>query len=252
MKLFKILTVLAIYLFSLSLISSNVKQFKDDDSVKEIFAGRHDKKPTKTKYNLSGLPVGRKWLTSKEWKGKHIRNNDVVTRSRFKSWKQIHIQTFVKFFGAEIQKEVNDNFPDLCASVIIAQAIIESNFGLSRIAVEGNNLFGHKYRGKTSGYLIAHDDSPTDKFESGFKSQWFSIRAHSHLMNDKYKKRIVGKYNRENWLIALCGAMTPKASRKYHESGHFLYATSCMTPVCYSEKLRRIINQYNLTRFDKK
>jgi len=68
MKLFKILTVLSIYLFSLSLISSNVKQFKDDDSIKEIFAGRHDKKPTKTKYNLSGLPVGRKWLTSKEWK----------------------------------------------------------------------------------------------------------------------------------------------------------------------------------------
>jgi len=251
MKLFKILTVLSIYLFSLSIISSNVKQFKDDDSIKEIFAGRHDKKPTKTKYNLSGLPVGRKWLTSKEWKGKHIRNNDVVTRSRFKSWKQIHIETFVKFFGAEIQKEVNDNFPDLCASVIIAQAIIESNFGLSRIAVEGNAIFGHKHKSKKGKFIVAHDDSPTDRF-SVYPSQWFSIRAHSHLMNDKYKKRIVGEYSRENWLIALCGAMTPKASRKYHESGNFLYATSCMTPVCYSEKLRRIINQYDLERFDKK
>jgi len=251
MKLFKILTVLSIYLFSLSIISSNVKQFKDDDSIKEIFAGRHDKKPTKTKYNLSGLPVGRKWLTSKEWKGKHIRNNDVVTRSRFKSWKQIHIETFVKFFGAEIQKEVNDNFPDLCASVIIAQAIIESNFGLSRLAVEGNAIFGHKHKSKKGKFIVAHDDSPTDRF-SVYPSQWFSIRAHSHLMNDKYKKRIVGEYSRENWLIALCGAMTPKASRKYHESGNFLYATSCMTPVCYSEKLRRIINQYDLTRFDKK
>ena len=251
MKLFKILTVLSIYLFSLSLISSNVKQFKDDDSIKEVFAGRHDKKPTKTKYNLSGLPVGRKWLTSREWKGKHIRNNDVVTRSRFKSWKQIHIETFVRFFGQEIQKEVNENFPDLCASVIIAQAIIESNFGLSRLAVEGNAIFGHKHKSKTGKYIVAHDDSPTDRF-SVYPSQWFSIRAHSHLMNDKYKKRIVGEYNQKNWLIALCGAMTPKASRKYHESGHFLYATSCMTPVCYSEKLRRIINQYDLTRFDKK
>jgi len=251
MKLFKILTVLSIYLFSLSIISSNVKQFKDDDSIKEIFAGRHDKKPTKTKYNLSGLPVGRKWLTAREWKGRHIRNNDVVTRSRFKSWKQIHIETFVRFFGQEIQKEVNDNFPDLCASVIIAQAIIESNFGLSRLAVEGNAIFGHKHKSKKGKFIVAHDDSPTDRF-SVYPSQWFSIRAHSHLMNDKYKKRIVGNYNQKNWLIALCGAMTPKASRKYHESGHFLYATSCMTPVCYSEKLRRIINQYDLTRFDKK
>jgi len=228
-----------------------VKQFKDDDSIKEIFAGRHDKKPTKTKYNLSGLPVGRKWLTSREWKGRHIKSNNVVTRSRFKSWKQIHIETFVRFFGQEIQKEVNDNFPDLCASVIIAQAIIESNFGLSRLAVEGNAIFGHKHKSKKGKYIVAHDDSPTDRF-SVYPSQWFSIRAHSHLMNDKYKKRIVGKYSRENWLIALCGAMTPKASRKYHESGHFLYATSCMTNVCYSEKLRRIINQYDLTRFDKK
>ena len=251
MKLFKILTVLSIYLFSLSVISSNVKQFKDDDSIKEIFAGRHDKKPTKTKYNLSGLPVGRKWLTSREWKGKHIKSNNVVTRSRFKSWKQIHIETFVRFFGQEIQKEVNENFPDLCASVIIAQAIIESNFGLSRLAVEGNAIFGHKHKSKKGKYIVAHDDSPTDRF-SVYPSQWFSIRAHSHLMNDKYKKRIVGDYSRENWLLALCGAMTPKASRKYHESGHFLYATSCMTPVCYSEKLRRIINQYDLTRFDKK
>ena len=251
MKLFKILTVLSIYLFSLSLISSNVKQFKDDETIKEIFAGRHDTEPKRTKYNLSGLPVGRKWLTSREWKGRHIRKNDVVTRSRFKHWKQIHIETFVKFFGAEIQKEVNDNFPDLCASVIIAQAIIESNFGLSRIAVEGNALFGHKHKKKSGKYIVAHDDSPTDRF-SVYPSQWFSIRAHSHLMNDKYKKRIVGDYSRENWLIALCGGMTAKASRKYHQSGHYLYATSCMTPVCYSEKLRRIIKQYDLTRFDKK
>ena len=251
MKLFKILAVLSIYLFSLSLISSNVKQFKDDETIKEVFAGRHDTEPTKTKYNLSGLPVGRKWLTSREWKGRHIRKNDVVTRSRFKHWKQIHIETFVKFFGQEIQKEVNDNFPDLCASVIIAQSIIESNFGLSRIAVEGNALFGHKHKSKSGKYIVAHDDSPTDRF-SVYPSQWFSIRAHSHLMNDKYKKRIVGDYSRENWLIALCGGMTAKASRKYHQSGHYLYATSCMTPVCYSEKLRRIIKQYDLTRFDKK
>jgi flagellum-specific peptidoglycan hydrolase FlgJ len=228
-----------------------VKNFNDDESIKEVFAGRHDTEPKKTKYNLSGLPVGRKWLTSREWKGRHIRKNDVVTRSRFKHWKQIHIETFVKFFGAEIQKEVNDNFPDLCASVIIAQAIIESNFGLSRIAVEGNALFGHKHKSKSGKYIVAHDDSPTDRF-SVYPSQWFSIRAHSHLMNDKYKKRIVGEYNQKNWLIALCGGMTAKQSKKYHQSGNYLYATSCMTPVCYSEKLRRIINQYDLTRFDKK
>ena len=251
MKLFKILSILSIYLLSMSVMSSNIKQFKGNNSNNEIFVGRHDKKPIKTKYNLSGLPTGRKWLTSKEWKGKHIKKNDIIMRSRFQSWKKIHIETFINFFGAEIQKEVNQNFPDLCASVIIAQAIIESNFGLSRLAVQGNALFGHKHKSKKGKYIVAHDDSPTDKF-SVYSSQWFSIRAHSHLMNDKYKNRIVGNYNQKNWLIALCGAMNPKASRKYHKDGNFLYATSCMTKVCYSEKLRRIIKYYNLTRFDKK
>ena len=248
MKLFKILTVSAIYLLSMSVMSTTVKQSKNS----EVYAGRHDKKPTATKYNLSGLPVGRKWLTSREWKGRHIKDNDVVTRSRFKAWKQIHIEQFVKFFGAEIQKEVNENFPDLCASVIVAQAIIESNFGLSRLAVEGNALFGHKFRGQTKRYIVAADDSPTDKF-SVYPSQWFSIRAHSHLMNNKYKRRISGAYNRDSWLIALCGATTAKQARKVRKStGRSVYATSCLTAPCYSQKLKRVIKAYNLTRFDKK
>ena len=248
MKFFKILAVLAIYSLSLSIMSTTVKKSQNTD----VYAGRHDKKPKETKYNLSGLPVGRKWLTSREWKGQHIKRNDVVTRSRFKAWKQIHIESFIKFFGAEIQKEVNQNFPDLCASVIIAQAIIESNFALSRLAVEGNALFGHKFRGQTKKYIVAADDSPTDKF-AVYPSQWFSIRAHSHLMNDKYKQRISGKYDVDGWLSALCGGVTAKQAQKFRRStGRSVYATSCLTAPCYSQKLKRVIKAYNLTRFDKK
>lgn len=246
----KILAITGVYLFSLCILSTETtKSLKTANS--EVYAGRYDKRPNSTKYNLSGLPVSRRWLTSSEWKGKHIKSNDYLTKSRFKHWKQIHIETFIKFIGQEIKKEC-ENFPDLVPSVIIAQAIIESNFGLSRLAVEGNNLFGHKYKGKTNNFLIAHDDSPTDKFESGFKSQWFSIRAHSHLLNDKYKKRLQGKPTVENWLIALCGGMTAHQSKQFRKkTGGFLYATSCQTSPCYSKKLLQIIKKYNLYKYDK-
>lgn len=245
----KILAISGVYLFSLCILSTETKK-SIKTAKSEVYAGRYDKKPNSTKYNLSGLPVSRKWLTSSEWKGKHIKKNDYVTRARFKSWKKIHIETFIKFIGQEIKKEC-EIFPDLVPSVIIAQAILESNFGLSRLAVEGNNLFGHKYRGKTSNFIVAADDSPTDKFESGFKSQWFSIRAHSHLLNDKYKKRLPGVPSVENWLIALCGGMTAHQSKEFRKkTGGFLYATSCQTSPCYSKILLNIINKYDLNRFN--
>lgn len=245
----KILAVTGIYLFSLCILSTDSEKSVTGAN-SEVYAGRFDKAEEQTKYNLSGLPISRKWLTYQEWQGQHIPSNDYITRSRFKSWKQIHIQTFIKFIGNAVRQECKQ-FPDLIPSVIISQAILESNFGLSRIAVEGNNLFGHKYRGKTKGFLIAHDDSPTDKFESGFKSQWFSIRAHSHLLNDKYKKRIQGKPTVEKWLTALCGGLSADQSKEFRKkTGGFLYATSCQTSPCYSKKLNQIIKKYDLKRFD--
>jgi hypothetical protein len=214
-----------------------------------VYAGRSEESPEGGEgvYDKNGLPNHRKWLTHREWRGRHIKGD---TLKRFKKWKVVHIESFIKFLGKEIQKECTV-FPDLVPSVIIAQAITESNFGLSRLAVTGNNLFGHKYRGQKEGFLVAADDSPTDKFTK-FKSQWFSIRSHSYLLNGKYKKRIKDtQFEMTDWLYALCGGLTVKRSKKWVKEGGTVYATSCMTPICYAEKLRRVIKFYKLEKFDK-
>ena len=52
----KILAITGVYLFSLCVLSTETtKSLKTANS--DVYAGRYDKKPNSTKYNLSGLPV---------------------------------------------------------------------------------------------------------------------------------------------------------------------------------------------------
>jgi len=67
----------------------------------------------------------------------------------------------------------------------------------------------------------------------------------------KYRKRIDNKKpTLDDWLSALCGGMSVAKSKAYVKRGNSVYATSCMTNVCYAQKLKRIIKHYNLKRFD--
>lgn len=235
-KLNKLSTFIIILIFLSSASNKPQKQ-----QLKSIWAGTKDKTP-ETQYNTMGLPTNRLWLTSKEWRGKHIKNH--IVKSRFKAWKKIHIKQFIKFFGAEAKKE-SKVYPAIPPALYVAQCILESNFALSRLAVTGNNLYGHKYRGQKDGFLVAHDDSPTDKFTK-FKSQWYSLRSHSKLLMNRYHKRIKGTPTLEKWLGALCGGSNPAQSRKYRKQGGKVYATSCLCGEGYGQKLKRIIKYYNL------
>ena len=175
-KLNKLSTFILIVLFLSSASNKAEKQ-----EFKSIWAGTKDKTPEQTTYNTMGLPTNRLWLTSKEWRGKHIKNSHHIVKSRFKAWKKIHIESFHASFLVLRLSKNHKVYPDIPPALYIAQCILESNFGLSRLAVNGNNLYGHKYRGQKDGFLVAADDSPTDKFTK-FKSQWFSLRS-SHSVN---------------------------------------------------------------------
>ena len=215
-----------------------------NENVSNIYPGRHY--VAKSEYNELGLPNDREWLTRKEWRGKHVKKDTAFV---FKKWKKRHIQQFVNWISISAVKETAV-YKDIPASIIAAQAILESNYGLSRVACEANNIFGHKFYGKDSMFIIAADDSPTDKFQV-YKSKWWNIRYHSKHLLRKYRKRIVGKPNLNKWLVAICGATTVKESKKFVEKGNYVYATSCYTgKECYSEKLQRIINLYNLQKLD--
>jgi len=233
-KIFKIsLVLLTIILLS----TNNIKE-------EEIYAGRFEPAAVEQKYNMLGLPSDRLWLTQSEWKGEHITNK--LIKYRFKAWKKIHIEEWVKHMKKECIKE-SKVFPDIPYQLYLAQMILESNFGLSKLAAQGN-LFGHKWRGQKDGYITLADDSPTDKFRT-FKngSQWQSLRAHSKLLMRKYRKRIKNTNpTLKDWYIALCGATNIKGSRKWVNRGNSVYATSCFNGTCYIDKLKSIINKYKL------
>ncbi len=212
----------------------------------DLYAGRMSK--GKRRYNEIGLPTKRKWLTAREWKGRHTSGD---TLKLFKAWKRRYILNFVNWISLEAVKEscVYEKIPP---SLIVAQVILESNYGLSRLAHEANNLFGHKYRGKDKDmFIIAADDSPTDKFTK-YRSKWFSLRAHSRLLTSKYYKRIKNKKpTLDNWLIALCGATSESRSKKFVDRGNFVYATSCYKGgYCYTNKIKNIVKKYKLYKLD--
>ena len=211
--------------------------------VDEVYAGRTESAPT-SKYNSLGLPKDRQWLTASEWKGDHLRGDKLI---RFKEWKDKHIQSFIEWIALAVQEE-RANYPDLIPSVIIAQSILESNFNKSRLSVQGNNLFGHKYRGDDANFLICADDSPNDKFTI-YRSRWYSLRAHTKLLYSKYRNRIKGKPTADKWIAALCNGANSEQSRKAVDQGGYVYATSCMNS-CYQCKLKRVIDSYDLHRYD--
>ena len=233
--------------------STDIIKYNNTDSLLfdlEIYAGRFDsvvidEKPTKklSKYLWNGAPRYRNWVTQREWRGSHCRGS--VQKKAFRAWKKTEINNFIDFMCMAAIEETAV-YTDIPPELIVAQAIIESNFGKSRLASQANNYFGHKYRGSESEmFVIAHDDSPTDKFTK-YRSVWFSIRHHSQLLMRKYRKRIRKEPTLNRWLYALCGGLTTNSSKKFVERGNSVYATSCMTEPCYSQKLKYIIRKYKL------
>ena len=210
----------------------------------EVYAGRYD--TATSKYDSLGFPNNRQWLTQKEWQCKHVKGDTIAA---FKKWKKQYIKEFINWISIAAVQEHNV-YKDIPPSLIVAQAILESNYGMSRISCEANNLFGHKFYGKDSMFIIAADDTPIDKFQV-YRSKWWNIRYHSKHLMRKYRKRIQGTPTLNKWLIALCGAKTINKSKEFVEDGNYVYATSCYVgSECYSQKLKRIINYYNLKKLD--
>jgi flagellum-specific peptidoglycan hydrolase FlgJ len=198
----------------------------------------------KTRYDDRGLPTDRDYLTRSEWKGNHI--TDKITKKKFKAWKEACISNFIKFFSQEAKKEqVVSGIP---YQIVVAQAIIESGFGMSKLAKEGNNYFGIKWRGKGK-YVIIADDDPDDRFQV-YESVWWSLRGHSKVLY-KYQKHIKGKHTVENYVDCLCGGRTLEESKRHVDRGGKTYATACYRnskggKESYAQKILRYIKYYDL------
>lgn len=120
------------------------------------------------------------------------------------------------------------------ASITLAQGLLESNAGESRLATESNNHFGIKCRRKCKGCTCRNytDDDVYDMFRV-FDSEWDSYREHSKLlMGARYKHLL--KLDRTD----------------YRQWAHGLKKAGYATDKRYAQKLIKIIEELRLHRFD--
>lgn len=112
-------------------------------------------------------------------------SDEDLARRAAKRKKQL---AYVKRYAEVAQKEMEKY--KIPASITLAQGLLESNVGESRLATKNNNHFGIKCfsrkckKGHCSNFT---DDSHKDFFRK-YKSAWESFRAHSLLLRaDRYK-----------------------------------------------------------------
>lgn len=124
------------------------------------------------------------------------------------------------------------------ASITLAQGLLESGFGKSRMANTINNHFGIKctrgQRRQKGKCYIFEDDTKYDRFVK-FESAWASYRAHSRLLqNERYKALYTLEIDDyEGWALGL------------QKAG---YASDNN----YAKKLVRIIELYELYEYDER
>lgn len=121
------------------------------------------------------------------------------------------------------------------ASITLAQGLIESGAGTSRLATKGNNHFGIKVGINWTGpYMVVADDRPDDKFRV-YRSAAESYEDHSKFLRNG---------RRYASLFSLCTTDYKGWAKGLKSAG---YATS----PTYAQTLINTIERYNLSRYDK-
>lgn len=119
------------------------------------------------------------------------------------------------------------------ASITLAQGLLESGYGLSELAVEANNHFGIKCH-NWAGAKIFYDDDKRNECFRRYASPEESFRDHSDFL--RYRDRYKFLFNLE--------------PGDYKGWAHGLKKAGYATDPSYPQKLIRLIEDYELYRFD--
>lgn len=120
------------------------------------------------------------------------------------------------------------------ASITLAQGLLESNVGDSRLSVESNNHFGIKCKRKCKGCTCRNyvDDDVYDMFRV-FNTVWESYREHSILLNGQRYKHLLKLDHLD-----------------FKAWAHGLKRAGYATDKKYAQKLIKIIETMKLYRYD--
>ena len=123
---------------------------------------------------------------------------------------------------------------DIPASITLAQGILESGMGDSRLAVAANNHFGIKCHSEWGGKRIYHDDDEKGECFRVYKDPRASYRDHSLFLTTR---------SRYDFLFDL-------KSDDYKGWAKGLKKAGYATDPKYPDKLISLIERYRLDRFD--
>ena len=138
---------------------------------------------------------------------------------------------YIAAYGEIARKEMK--IYGVPASITLAQGLLESNYGGSRLAKEANNHFGikcHDWTGKT----IKHDDNKLQECFRKYDTAEESFKDHSKFLADR------GRYS---FLFRL-----PKTDYEAWAKG--LKKAGYATDPSYPDKLIYIIEKYKLYQYD--
>jgi len=121
------------------------------------------------------------------------------------------------------------------ASITLAQGILESSCGASRLAIEGNNHFGIKCKKDWKGATIIHDDDEIGECFRKYSSVEDSYQDHSLFLSTR--ERYASLFQLDIY--------------DYKAWAHGLKAAGYATNPVYAENLIRIIENNRLYEYDR-
>lgn len=157
-------------------------------------------------------------------------SEDAALRAEKRRKQLQYVKRFAKVARSEMEKY------GIPASITLAQGLLESNVGESKLASRNKNHFGIKCfsrsckKGHCSNYT---DDSHKDFFRI-FKSSWESYRAHSLLLKNS------GRYS----------SLFQLSRKDYRGWAHGLTRAGYATDKQYGQKLINLIEDLGLHQYD--
>lgn len=151
-------------------------------------------------------------------------------------------KAFIKKIGPIAQKV--DKSYSLLPSITIAQACLESNYGQSQLAQKYNNLFGVKGTNPNTSAVMSTKEYTNGKWVTVkarfqiYDSYEVAIRAHARLFEQGTS------WNKDQYKDVL-------AAKTYKQQAKALVTDSYATDPSYATKLINLIEQYNLSKYDK-
>ncbi|WP_022797228.1 glucosaminidase domain-containing protein, partial [Bavariicoccus seileri] len=172
----------------------------------------------------------------------------LAANSTSQSKTRYHSNDFLNKLLPDAQNIANDK--GLYTSVMLAQAVLESGWGTSKLSKDPyNNLFGIKARpGEDSVDMNTLEDDGTGNYYTivdGFRV----YPSYKESLTD-YANFLTGDNGKDQWRYNNYAGVRRENTKTYQDATKALYDANYATDTSYTSKLNTIIESNNLTDFD--